>query len=107
MDRVEDEATWLFCPGVADVFVWGEGLQVLSVTFPITSMRRPLSRAVVWRWFMVPIIINSQGLHGQKLSTTSESHLSRVLLSGDSVAFSQGMAEGETLADQLVDRLNR
>ena len=51
----------------------------------------------------VPIIINSSGFRGRELSTEKRT---RVLLLGDSVAFSQGVPEGETLADQLAAHLN-
>jgi hypothetical protein len=53
----------------------------------------------------VPIIINSCGFRGKELAPSSAPEITRVVLLGDSVAFGQGVQEGETLAEQLETRL--
>ncbi len=54
----------------------------------------------------VPISINALGFRGRELSNR-DGKAFRVAVIGDSVAFGQGVREGETLADQLATRLQR
>lgn len=53
----------------------------------------------------VPISINSQGFRGSELSKRNGQLAVRVVVVGDSIAFGQGVREGETLADQVAARL--
>lgn len=53
----------------------------------------------------VPISINSQGFRGKELSNRNGKPAFRVVVVGDSIAFGQGVPEGETLAEQLTARL--
>jgi len=55
----------------------------------------------------VPIHINSQGFRGKELSHQNDSSAFRVVIAGDSIAFGQGVSEGETLAEQLNADLQR
>jgi hypothetical protein len=55
----------------------------------------------------VPISINSLGFRGKELLGPQDASVFRVVLLGDSIAFSQGVHEEETLAEQLAKRLRR
>jgi hypothetical protein len=54
-----------------------------------------------------PVTVNSSGFRGKEWRTANASETTRVVVLGDSVAFGQGVQEGETLAEQLEARLQR
>lgn len=51
------------------------------------------------------VSINSSGFRGKEVAVPSTSEATRIVILGDSVAFGQGVQEGETLAEQLEARL--
>ena len=55
----------------------------------------------------LPICINSKGFRGREVSQQNGDPLFRVVIVGDSLAFGQGVPEGETLAEHLAAQLTR